>query len=411
MSARFTEIPAAEFEKQFFADEIKESHRRDKGARQKASNLAAALNALLEVSGCPSDLHKGIHVLLDKSLGKAPDEPFYFNESEAGAHLPGEFADVTDGSKKKRWVRFWGEFEEWMPVSGKKLGQRERGYRIKVGRTEIMKGARYFSEVAQAVVDIERIAEGQNRRRKFRYHEAAIQVWNRLPPYIAPVEKAKVKTPSTNSSQPNRLAGKRSRAMERFEKAACQLLDENVRSGSAAVETVGARLVEKTVGLATAKLKEMAPDESPALALKKMFLAAARQILAEQQTGGEEAIDRALTELHAELEDLGAEFRTECSQETTQEEAGGVHIETFSLLKDNWTQTGVDLDSDGKTSLEKTAKNDISDFKQSQENQHLASKHLDTTVQMFDLAYESDGDGAPPLSPDNSVIDGEDWTV
>jgi hypothetical protein len=286
-----------------------------------------------------------------------------------------------------------------------------------------MKGATYYGEVAQAVVDIERIAGGMNRRRVHNYRDAAIQVWNKLPAYIAPVETGKSKT--LKSVKVVSIAGKRSRAMERYQKATEQILSENERSGPAAIQTASARLLEATVGMAAAKLKTLAPDEDPAELLKSAFVAMARQILAGKKDGGEAAIDSALSELHAELETLGADLRAEVATETETESTPTVQQEEASLVnKNNWTQTGAHLDSGETSEAENsppTAENETresvnfgkSDFRQVHQSPHLTKNHLDNGVQILDRESEHFSTFDAPLSPAKppNIAGVERWSV
>jgi hypothetical protein len=376
MSAIFVDIPAEQFEREFCAEETKEARTFDKPQRKKASNFAAALDALFDVSNCPAELHKGVHVFLNKSLGKAPHEEFFFSEADAGALLPGG-DDVTHGSKKKRWTRFWGDFEAWMEVSGKQLGQRVRGYLVTEKQTTITRGARYTSELAQAVVDIERAAEKMRRRRDEAYKVAAREVWRNLPSYV-PENRgikldAKVKEPRRTS-----VAGKRSRAMDRFESAAEQLLDENREGGASEVRTAGQRLLEATAKMVSKNLKEVAPDESPASAFKSLFLTAARQLLREKQHEGEAAIDEALAALHVELEALGAEIREESASEVVSEPVEtekSVHVDDASLE-----------DKNNRTERDEAEKARASNFspnlQKTEEKREFEVEHLDSPVQM-----------------------------
>src|SRR5690242_2099768 len=90
MSTQFKDIPANEWERKHFADELLEDQKADQKSRVKASNLAAAFNALIEVGGLSADIHLPLHIFLDKSRGSAPEEEIVFSEKEAGGLLPGE---------------------------------------------------------------------------------------------------------------------------------------------------------------------------------------------------------------------------------------------------------------------------------------------------------------------------------
>src|SRR5436853_3816720 len=119
MSAKFIDIPADEWEQQYFSEELKEGRKRDKLARVKVSNHAAAFNALMDVGGVSADIHQSLHIFLDKTRGYAPDEEIkFFSEKEAGALLPGA-EGVTDGSCARRWKRAWAEIEQEQARAGK----------------------------------------------------------------------------------------------------------------------------------------------------------------------------------------------------------------------------------------------------------------------------------------------------
>src|SRR4051812_4399629 len=104
MSAKFKDIPVDEWEQEFYSEELKEQRKADKPARSKASNLALAFDELFGVAGFKPEMRLPLHIFLSQTKGKAPDEEVMFSETEAGALLPGE-EGVSDGSKRKRWVR------------------------------------------------------------------------------------------------------------------------------------------------------------------------------------------------------------------------------------------------------------------------------------------------------------------
>jgi len=364
MSAKFVDIPVEQFEQEYFAEEMQEARKLDKPARQKASGYAAALDALFEVSGCPAELHKGIHILLNKSLGKAPHEVVIFSEADAGALLPGD-SEIVPSSKKKRWMRFWTEFEAWMQNTGKRLARRTPGYCKVIQKKEVKRGATYQSEVAQAVVDIERQASKMRRRRVEAYRTAALEVWSNLPAYVAEEVKPKL---DTKPRPQIRLVGKRSRAMERFEKAASRVVEENKENGAAAMRSTSERMVE----VVTTKIKEVAPDEAEQTT-KSLFLAAARQILLEKTRDGETAIDEALADLHAELEALGAEARELASESETD-----VQLDSSSLDNTKWTETTED--ATGETQARCT--NFSPNLQKTQEKRENCPEELDRSVQL-----------------------------
>src|SRR5437764_159230 len=101
MSAQLTEIPVAEWKKEFYADELKEDRRADRKARRQASNFAAAFDALFAVAGFIPEARLPLHIFLSQTKGKAPDEEVIICETEAGRLLGDDGA--TSGSMRRRW--------------------------------------------------------------------------------------------------------------------------------------------------------------------------------------------------------------------------------------------------------------------------------------------------------------------
>jgi hypothetical protein len=250
MSAAIKSLSVEEFERDFFADELREARRTDKPKREQISRQAEALDALVAVAGYSPDLFKGLHVLLGKTRGRAPDEWVRFKDSEAGALLPGD-SDVTDGSKAKRWQRWCLEFEAEQARTGKRVMRRQPGKKIvEAGATKKL-CSQYLSELAQMVADIDRRAgqirtQGIKRAEKLRM--AALEIFSALPAYDPPPVKDSPK--GKPEARPQRLAGNRSRAMNRFLSAAKQLLEEKKLSGEVAIDREVARLQMELEALA-----------------------------------------------------------------------------------------------------------------------------------------------------------------
>jgi hypothetical protein len=158
MSAKFTDTPAEEFEREFLADEMLELRKTDGPARRLASNSAAAFNALLDAGGISAEAHQPLHIFLDKTRGLGPDEEVrFFSDREAGALLPG-VAGASPASLAKRWTRAWNEIlvPEMARTKKRFAGRRENGSIRLASRiaTEKKTAPRYFSDIAQAVVDV-----------------------------------------------------------------------------------------------------------------------------------------------------------------------------------------------------------------------------------------------------------------
>jgi len=262
MSAVIQNLSMEEFERDHFADELREARRLDKPKREQISRQAEALDALVAVAGYSPDLFKGLHVLLGKTRGKAPDEWVRFRDSEAGALLPGD-SDVTDGSKAKRWQRWCIEFEADQARTGKRVMRRQPGKKIIEAGTTKKLCSQYLSELAQMVVDIDRRV-GQIRtpgiKRPEKLRMAAREIFSALPAYDPPPEKINPKGKPV--ARPQRLAGNRSRAMNRFLNAAADLLDEKKFSGESAIDAEVARLHMALEALASEIRSQAGPDNS-----------------------------------------------------------------------------------------------------------------------------------------------------
>lgn len=242
MSSKFTDIPADQWEREYFADELSEDRQADRPARVKASNLAAAFNALVDVAGFTPETHQALHIFLDKTKGKAPGEEVVFSEREAGALLPGD-PGASHESLSKRWRRAWEVIESEMERTGKRIGTRIKGVCILPSRTSrgTKRAARYTSEIAQAVVDIERHAARMNgHKRDERFRRAALDVWKTLPAYVAPEGSRKIE--AAPEPRGDRLAGRQTRRMNRWQKAAKEMIEEALSEGPEALAALRDRL-------------------------------------------------------------------------------------------------------------------------------------------------------------------------
>jgi len=265
MSAKFKDIPADEWEQEYCADELKRERKADKSLRFKASNYALAFVTLMEVGGVSPEVHQALHVFLGRTKGHAPDEEIqYFSEREAGALLPGD-EGVSDAALRKRFQRAWALIESEQARTGKMFaGRREKGFIRLASRQadEKKKAPRYFSQIAQAVVDTERRAAQMNGlKRDERMRRAALEVWNLLPAYVAPEKVEKVK-----DSEPKRKSqsGHQTRRANRFEGVVKEMLEAAKLSGADAAQRQAQSLALK---LGRVVAEELGVDEESAFRL------------------------------------------------------------------------------------------------------------------------------------------------
>jgi hypothetical protein len=256
VSAKFKDIPADVWEKEFFADELQEARKVDKDARVKVSGYSEAFNALMDVSGISPDVYQPLNIFLGKTKGKAPEEAVKFSEKEAGRLLPGEMG-VASGSFTRRWIRAWRAIELEMARTGKQLGKRVKGS-IKLrsrSAPEKRVSPTYYSEIAQAIVDIERAAAGMRGvKHDERFRRAALAVWNELPAYVAPEEKPKLKQAATSEPSDSPRAGNNTRRMKRWQQAAREMMEAAKSEGGNAPEQMAALLVVEFGRLVAASL-------------------------------------------------------------------------------------------------------------------------------------------------------------
>src|SRR5947209_1666407 len=241
MSAQFKEIPADEWQKKHYADELREDRKADSRARRQASNFAAAFDALFHVAGFIAEARLPLHIFLSQTKGKAPDEEVIFSETEAGRLLGDE--EARHDSMRKRWVSAWQMLESEVARTGKSLGNRIKGSRIPATRhaPEKKQAPVYFSEIAQAIVDIERAVSRMNGfKRDERFRRAALEVWSNLPAYVAPEEKQKIG--AAQESRADRLAGRNTRRMTRFVNTAKEMIAEAQAQGTEALDALRNRL-------------------------------------------------------------------------------------------------------------------------------------------------------------------------
>jgi hypothetical protein len=242
MSAQLREISAATWKQEHYAAELKAERQADRPARRQAANFAAAFDVLFHVSGFIPDARLPLHIFLSQTRGCAPDEEVIISETEAGRLLPGD-DEVAPESMRKRWVRAWKLLESEMARTGKSVGSRINGSVTLATRyTRGQKKAPvYRSEIAQAVVDIERAARRMNGlKRAERFRLAALEVWSHLPDYHSPAEKQQIKTQPEGSAE--RIAGKQARRMRHWQKTAKEMIAEAQAQGPEALDTLRARL-------------------------------------------------------------------------------------------------------------------------------------------------------------------------
>lgn len=250
MSAKFIDIPADEWERTYCAEELAEERKADKMERGRVSGYAMSFTALLEAGGVSADVYQVAHIFLALTKNHAPDEPVRcFPEKDAGERLPGD-PDVAYSSFRKRFVRAWGLIEQEQARTGKCFaGRREKGsIKLASRKSEAQKiGPKYFSQIAQAVVDVQRIASSLRGYRDDRYRRAAQEVWAKLPPFteaditIQP-EKPNAPVKSAASKSPESDSAKYPRRLDRFVRAAREMLAESKKRDDGAVETTAKEL-------------------------------------------------------------------------------------------------------------------------------------------------------------------------
>jgi hypothetical protein len=243
MSANIKSIPADEWITDYCSDELKADRKADKPRRVVACNFSEAFTALMHAGGVNPSVHQALNVFLGKSRGLAPHEEIaFFSEKEAGALLPGD-EGVTDGSLRKRWVRAWEAIEAEQADKQKLFaGSRVKGsLRLASKTTDEKKVApKYYSEIAQAVVDVERLAGKKRGSRSKRFSEAAIEIWNKLPAYVAPDEDTTIKLKAVPEPRGERLSGNRRNAARRLDEAMKACFEE-----TSDVDTLEAAMIEK----------------------------------------------------------------------------------------------------------------------------------------------------------------------
>jgi hypothetical protein len=208
-----------------------------------------------------------VHVFLSKTKKHAPDEPVsFFSERDAGALLPGD-PDAAYESLRKRFVRAWGLIEQEQARTGKRFcGRREKGSIQLASRKtdEKKKNPKYFSQIAQAVVDTERAAARLRGGREDRFRRAGLDVWARLPALAeADIAIHPEQSRSTGSKGSEATTPKSSRRLDRFVRSAKEMLSEARKRDNGTVEATGKELV-----LELGKLLAEALDVEPESALR-----------------------------------------------------------------------------------------------------------------------------------------------
>jgi hypothetical protein len=263
----FTDIPAEEWEAVNCAEELTEERKADSKERGRASNFAMAFISLLEAGGVSRDIFPAVHVFLSKTKKHAPDEPVsFFSERDAGALLPGD-PEVAYESLRKRYVRAWGFIEHEQARTGKRFcGYREKGSIQLASQkaSEKKRAPKYFSQIAQAVVDVERGAARLRGGREDRFRRASLDVWAQLPAFTEADITIHGEQPRASGGKTSeKAAPKHPRRLDRFARAAKEMLAEAQRRNNGTVEATGRELV-----LELGKLFAEALDVEPESALR-----------------------------------------------------------------------------------------------------------------------------------------------
>jgi hypothetical protein len=261
----FKDIPAEEWEQTYCADELAKERKADKKERGRVSNSAFALTSLLGAGGVSREIFSAVHIFLGKTKYHAPDEPVaFFSERDAGALLPGE-SDVAFGSLRKRFVRAWGFIEQEQVSTGKQFcGHREKGTIQLASRkgNEKKQAPKYFSQIAQAVLDVERTAMRLRGNREDRFRRAALEVWAKLPDFteadvtIHPEKPRTVEKSNNDSTTP-----KHSRRLDRFVRAAKEMLTEAKKRDDGTVAATGRELAVE-LGKMLAEALDVEPESA-----------------------------------------------------------------------------------------------------------------------------------------------------
>jgi hypothetical protein len=333
MSAKFIDIPADEWEQTYCAEELAAERKADKKERERVSALAFALTSLLEAGGVSRGVFQAVHIILSKSRYRAPDEPMIFSERDAGALLPGD-PDVAYGSLRKRFVRAWGEIEAEQSRTGKRFcGRREKGsIQLASRKADAKKKApAYFSQIAQAVLEVQREADRLRGKRDDRFRRAALMVWAKLPAFteaditIFLDKPAAAKEQETKDSEP-----KHSRRLDRFTRVTEEMLTEAKKQDDRTV-TATAKMLAVELGNRLAKALGVEPESALRLLADTLTEAADAPVLSEIdsldliQTG--QSVDEENIKVRATSENENLHFseQNEVSQCFTVDRA--VHVE------------------------------------------------------------------------------------
>lgn len=267
MSAKIARQSADEWERQYCAEELREERKAEKAERGRVSGYAMSFIAFLEAGNVNPKVYQTVYVFLAETKNHAPEEVVtFFSEKDAGARLRGQ-SDIAYSSLRKRFQRGWGEIEQEQVNTGKCFaGRREKGsIRLASREADEKKSApKYWSQIAQAVVDVERIASRLRGKREDRYRRAARQVWDALPAFTDEDVTIRLREPEVcQGKREDRLAGKQTRRLTRFVSAAEEMLAEAKKRDNAAVEVQSKELV-----LELGKLVAEALDVEPESALR-----------------------------------------------------------------------------------------------------------------------------------------------
>jgi hypothetical protein len=330
----FTDIPADEWEQTYCADELAAERKTDKKERGRVSDYALSLISLLEAGGVSRNVFQAVHIYLSKSKYHAPDESVkFFSERDAGDLLPGD-PDVAYESLRKRFVRAWGEIEAEQARTGKRFcGRREKGSiqlaSRKTGKQEKKKAPEYFSQIAQAVVDVQREADRLRGSREDRFRRAALMVWKNLPAFTeAEITIFSEKPRKDSASESDTPKG--SRRLDRFVRAAKEMLTEAKKRDNGTVE---ATCRELAVELGKVFAEALDVDQESALRLLADTLTEAADA---PVFSNEDSLDNTLTvqSVYGENEKVRATSQNQNPQNSEQKREddsphvyGPVHVE------------------------------------------------------------------------------------
>jgi hypothetical protein len=329
MTAKFTDIPADEWEQQHCADDLATERKADKTERGHVSNCALALTSFLETGGVSRDVFQAVHTYLGKTKYHAPDEPVaFFSERDAGALLPGE-PDVADESMKKRFVRAWSLIEHEQARTGKRFcGRREKGtIQLASQRgSEKKQAPKYFSQIAQAVVDVERLASRLRGKREDRFRRASLEVWKALPAFSASDITIFPEKPRESGVVNGDSTPKHSRRLDRVVRAAKEMLTE---AGKRDEATVKATCKELAVELGRVFAEALDVEQESAMRLLADMLIEAADAHSDEASLGDSQSDG-----KSRVRGISENQNPQISEQKRENDAahvyGAVHVENDS---------------------------------------------------------------------------------